>query len=136
MVSGPSRDAATWSASSAPFAPSATAIWLRPSRSVQMEAQPVAWPGSTRSAVSPTPAACSPASAAAASASSPTAPIICTAAPSRAAATAWLAPLPPGCTVSRSAISVWPGIGMRSSRKIRSALMDPNTTIIAAPSDS
>ena len=43
------------------------------------------------------------------SASSPTAPIMRTFAPSRAAATAWFAPLPPGCASKRAPRTVSPG---------------------------
>jgi hypothetical protein len=62
--------------------------------------------------------------------SSPTAPAIATAAPSRAAAAAWLAPLPPGSMRRPCDSSVWPGSGNSSSAKIRSALSEPKTMII------
>ena len=75
-------------------------------------------------------AARSSARASLASASCPTAPASITDAPSRAAATAWLAPLPPGSIRTCGPSSVSPARGMAGKAKIRSRLMEPNTTII------
>ena len=61
-----------------------------------------------------TPSASSAARAARPNASSPTAPTKDVGAPSRAAATAWLPPLPPWCCANRPPMTVSPGPGSRS----------------------
>ena len=81
---------------SSAFAPEATAIWFSPAASTAISATPVGRRGEPLHAPRrrcPPPRAA--ASASSPSSSSPTAPIIRTAAPARAAATAWLALLPP-----------------------------------------
>src|SRR5260221_7176176 len=50
-----------------------------------------------------------------------------TCAPTRAAATAWLAPLPPAAVVRSPPKTVSPGIGSRSARTIISVLDEPTT---------
>src|SRR5262245_9077985 len=90
-----------------------------------MIATPVGASTSRRS--SSTRAARSPASASSAFASFPTEPTIRTRAPSRAAATAWFAPLPPGMRSSVAPLSVSPGRGSRSTFATRSRLIDPTT---------
>src|SRR5581483_2278552 len=50
-----------------------------------------------------------------------------TSAPSRAAATAWFAPLPPGTREKLAPVTVSPGRGSRSARTTRSRLIDPTT---------
>ena len=54
-----------------------------------------------------------------------------TAAPSRAAATAWFAPLPPGSIRIDGPSTVSPATGMRGTGKIRSRLIEPNTMIMS-----
>ena len=76
---------------------------------------------------SSTPASTSPASASSASASSPTAPTIRTRAPSRAAATAWFAPLPPAKRSNARPATVSPARGSRATRATRSRLIEPTT---------
>ena len=59
--------------------------------------------------------------------SSPTAPTKRTSAPSRAAATAWFAPFPPGTWSSLAPVSVSPGLGRRGTVATRSRLIEPTT---------
>ncbi len=73
------------------------------------------------------PSASSSAIASAPSSSSPTAAIIRTAAPARAAATAWLAPLPPPWRSNVPPVTVSPARGSDGSRTTRSWLTDPTT---------
>src|SRR5262245_60844767 len=81
---------------------------------------------------SSTSASRSPASASSASSSAPTAPSSVTSAPSRAQATAWFAPLPPGMREKVAPVTVSPGRGRRSQRATRSRLIDPTTTMRGA----
>ena len=74
-----------------------------------------------------TPASWSPATSDAPNASRPTAPIMCVHAPIRAAATAWLAPLPPALVINPLPPTVSPARGMRSHATERSMFMLPNT---------
>ena len=84
------------------FAPGATAIVVSPAASTWIRATPVGCVGLARARAS-TPASRRPASASSANESRPTAAIIVTSAPSRAQATAWFAPLPPGHARERAA---------------------------------
>ena len=77
------------------------------------------------------PSACSAASSAAPWASCPTAPSIATRAPWRAAATAWLAPLPPPSVSKPLPVSVSPGAGRRGVRMRRSMFGLPTTSTSA-----
>ena len=61
--------------------------------------------------------------------SAPTWPTIARAAPSRAAAHAWLAPLPPAKRANPCPVSVSPALGKSGHVHTRSALSDPTTTI-------
>lgn len=63
----------------------------------------------------------------AAAGSSPNAPENCTCAPARAAATAWLAPFPPGVRVNDAASTVSPGRGSASTTNVRSMFTLPTT---------
>src|SRR5262249_22159684 len=63
--------------------------------------------------------------------SRPTRPTKRTCAPSRAAATAWLAPFPPGTRSNVASVSVSPGRGSRSQRATWSTFADPTTVIRA-----
>src|SRR4051794_23242344 len=74
------------------------------------------------------PSAARPVRKPSANASSPTRPTMVTAAPSRAAITAWFAPLPPEPICSDRPASVSPGRGKRSQRNVRSTLHEPTTT--------
>jgi hypothetical protein len=107
------------------FAPGTTTMAFSPSSATRMIAIPVG--ASTSRTSSSTPAARKPASASPAFASAPTAPVMRTLAPSRAAATAWFAPLPPGNRSSVAPLSVSPGLGSRSTFATRSRLIDPTT---------
>ena len=60
-------------------------------------------------------------------ASSPTAPTKSSRRPSRAAATAWLPPLPPWCCANRPPMTVSPGPGSCSVVTTRSTLTEPTT---------
>ena len=84
---------------------------------------------SSRSATNstPTPASWSPATSASPKVSRPTAPIMHVRAPMRAAATAWLAPLPPALVINPLPPTVSPARGMRSHATERSMFMLPNT---------
>ena len=63
--------------------------------------------------------------------SAPVAPIINVAAPIRAAATAWLAPLPPGKCARRRATTVSPGCGNLSTKATTSWLIEPSTQTLS-----
>ncbi len=106
-----------------------TAIVVSPSASTVISATPVGSSDTTRS--SSTPAARSPASASSANASRPTAATRRTSAPSRAQASAWFAPLPPGKRASVAPPTVSPGLGSVSQRTTRSRLTEPTTVMRA-----
>src|SRR5438105_1544695 len=110
---------------SSAFAPGATTMVVSPAASTVISAIPVG--ASFTSQHSSTPASRNPASAAAAFSSRPTAPTIDTLAPSRAAATAWFAPLAPGMRMKRAPLKVSPGRGSRSACTARSRLIEPTT---------
>ncbi len=59
----------------------------------------------------------------------PTAPIIDTVPPARAAATAWLAPLPPGIVRNSRPLTVSPRCGAFATYATRSMFVLPSTTI-------
>src|SRR5215211_5042821 len=63
--------------------------------------------------------------------SSPTLPNMATSAPRRAAATAWLAPLPPGKRESWAPVTVSPGSGRRLTLRTKSWLIEPTTNTLA-----
>jgi len=77
------------------LAPDATAIWFSPDGSTVMSATPVATPGTRTTPETSIANDRRPSSASAPMSSSPTAPTNRVGAPKRAAAHAWLAPLPP-----------------------------------------
>ena len=97
------------------LAPGATAIWLRPSGSTTMSAVPVAASVVENSPATPMPSAARRARIAVPAASSPTHPMNLTSAPSRRAATAWLAPLPPWLISRVPPVTVSPGAGRRGA---------------------
>ena len=110
------------------FAPGTTAIEFSPSGVRSTSARPVGAEAVARTLLTSTCSARSAASCARPSSSSPTRPTIATVAPQRAAATAWLAPLPPGSSSSDAPPTVSPGPGRRSTRTTWSALIEPTTT--------
>jgi len=116
----------TAAASTCWLAPEATAIWFSPAASTLISATPV---GTSARATQPvsTPSPRRSSSAWSPNASPPTAPTIVTLAPSRAAATAALAPLPPPCWEKRPPETVSPGAGSRSPTTTRSVLIEPTT---------
>src|SRR5688572_13071923 len=116
-------------ASRAWLAPGTTTIWFSPASLTRISAMPVL-ERTTCVRERSTPARRSSRTASVPNSSSPTAPTKRTCAPSRAAATAWFAPLPPG-TYSRSAlVSVSPGRGSFSTRATRSRLIEPTTATL------
>ena len=123
---------ATSPGSTEAFAPAITAMTFSPSACTRISAVPVlAWVSATL--VRSTPPASSRARASLANASLPTAPISRVAPPARAAAKAWLAPLPPGAVLKRSPGTVSPGRGRRATVAIRSRLTEPMTMIKSLP---
>ena len=110
------------------LAPWATTMVFSPRASTWMNAVPVGTPASRRSHRMSTPAASRASACLRPASSSPTAPAIATRTPPRAAATAWLAPLPPHEVASSEARSVSPGSGSRSTDTTTSSLTDPTTS--------
>ena len=102
-----------------------------PSGMSRMAAVPLGVPAMRSTAWVSMPSACSAASSAAPWASCPTAPSIATRAPWRAAATAWLAPLPPPSVSKPLPVSVSPGAGRRGVRMRRSMFRLPTTSTSA-----
>ena len=110
------------------FAPGATTIWLSPDLATAISATPVATSLTTTTLARSTPPSRSRASASSASASLPTQPTMMTSAPSRLAASAWFAPLPPGKRPSSASVTVSPATGRRSAVATMSRLIEPITT--------
>ena len=110
---------------SAAFAPDATAIMFSPPASTRIRATPVR-PSTVVSPVRSMPSRSSAARARIPNASRPTAPTNAVGAPSRAAATAWLAPLPPSCSENVAPVTVSPAAGNRSAWATRSTLTEPD----------
>ena len=100
--SGRNSSASASASDTVPFAPGMTAMTFSPPASTRISATPVG-PSAARTAERSTPPCLSRASASSANSSVPTAPTMRTAAPARAAASAWLAPLPPGAVENRVA---------------------------------
>lgn len=119
--------AATSSGRRRMLAPGATTIMFWPAASTVMKATPVAAPGSVRTRATSIPSRRRPESCCTPNASAPTHPIIVTAAPSRAAATAWFAPLPPGKVPNSAPVNVSPTWGRRGVFTTRSMLRLPTT---------
>ncbi len=95
----------------AALAPGATAIWFSPRGPTVMIATPVACSSRRRTRLTSIPAADRALTARAPYPSAPTAPMMATSAPARAAATAWLAPLPPSCVAKRPLADRLSGLG-------------------------
>jgi hypothetical protein len=102
-----------------------------PSESTVIMAIPLGTPGTVRTDVSSTPSATSAARSARPKSSSPTQPAIRTpmpdGVPSRAAATAWLAPFPPGANAAAPPSTVAPGPGRAGTVTEMSMLRLPST---------
>ncbi len=116
------------SALMAAFAPGATTIWFSPDGDTEISAMPVDSLSTTRTPDRSTPPSRNRASASFAAASSPTHATSLTCAPSRLAASAWLAPLPPGNRLSVAPVTVSPGAGNRDTVAERSRFTEPMTT--------
>ena len=115
------------------LAPEATAIWFSPPSSTTITATPVATPSMTWVRDTSMPSLARSATARRPNSSSPIAPTKTTRAPSRAAATAWLAPFPPGWRAKLPPVTVSPGTGIRAVRTTRSTFIDPTTTTDPLP---
>src|SRR5438552_2420128 len=103
-----------------------------PSSATRMIAMPV---GSSTSRTSrSTSASRREASASSAAGSAPTQPTMRTREPSRAAATAWFAPLPPGRRSRVAPVNVSPGLGRRRTLVTRSRLIEPTTVRLVSGS--
>jgi len=122
----------TSAATSFALAPEATTIWFSPAAFTAISATPVAALASVRQSVRSTPSARSKASAASALASAPTQAISVTAPPRRRAASAWLAPLPPGWKARLAPVTVSPGAGRVAAEATMSRLTDPTMTMRAS----
>ena len=122
----------TCSTVNARLAPGATAIWFSPAGSTMISAVPVAAVTVSTTPSTPIPSPASAARIAAPEASRPTQAISRTSAPSRRAATAWFAPLPPWFTSSVPLVTVSPGPGNRGAATVTSTLAEPTTRMRAA----
>ena len=118
---------------SRPLAPGMTVIAFSPLPSTATIARPLAQFGVTAIRLTSIPSASKPPRSRSPKPSSPTRPIMATSAPSRAAATARLAPLPPASSYVSRPIIVSPGRGSRDERTTRSRLIEPATTIRGRP---
>src|ERR1700733_1342978 len=107
------------------LAPGATTITFSPVASTRISATPDS-PSSRATPVVSTPSRSSERST---RSSLPIRPTNRTVAPSRAAATAWLAPLPPGKRSNTASVTVSPGRGNRSQRATWSTFAEPTTVI-------
>ena len=108
------------------LAPGATTIMFCPPAPTTTTAAARA-PGRVIDAVIPAPLALRWSSNVRPAASSPTAATSVTSAPARAAATAWLPPLPPGSVRTADASTVSPGPGSAATSNTRSELTLPTT---------
>ena len=114
---------------------SAPSAWLAPACSTmrfspavrRITATPVEAPGRRRTRETSAPAPARPRTSVSPKPSSPTAAIMRTSAPSRAAATAWLAPFPPAAVMKPDPASVSPASGTRGASMDRSMFMLPKT---------
>src|SRR5688500_4942875 len=109
------------------FAPGATVIAFSPSGVTVMKAAPVDEPGTSFTRVVSTPLSASDLTSGPPKPSSPTRPRKATLAPRRAAAAAWLAPLPPLWVARRASVTVSPGAGRRSTLRTKSWFIEPTT---------
>src|SRR5471032_982406 len=117
-----SRAASMWAGLSKSLAPPAMTMLFCPLASTRVLTWLTSMPSTCRAARSVTPKP-----------SSPTQPTMATGTwppPRRAAATAWLAPLPPAMVAKAPPASFSPGSGMRGTRSTRSILILPITTIM------
>src|SRR5690349_7046270 len=121
-----SSASATSVGESVALTPDATTISFSPWSSTRISATPVA-PSETRRPLMSMPSRSSAARARRPNASRPTAPTNAVTAPSRAAATAWFAPLPPSCSENVPPVTVSPGTGSFAAWATRSTLTEPTT---------
>ena len=111
-------------------------IEFSPAWSTLIRASPVLACSVTRTAVTSTPAPPSAARQESPKSSAPQQPTIRTDAPSRAAASAWFAPLPPGCSRASAPSTVSPGPASRGTLTDISIFRLPSTVTrgIGSPS--
>src|SRR5215210_3927899 len=109
------------------FAPGATVIAFSPSGVTVMKAVPVDEPETSCTRLVSTPLSASDRTSGPPNPSSPTRPRNATLAPRRAAAAAWLAPLPPLWVARRASVTVSPGAGRRCTLRTKSWLIEPTT---------
>src|ERR1700744_4108553 len=121
------RAAATSSSPTAWLAPLATVIMFSPEPSMVIRARPEATPATSRTASVSTDSACRACRSCRPRSSGPRQPAIRTSAPSRAAATAWLPPLPPGANRAAVPSTVAPGPGSSGTVTEMSMFMLPST---------
>src|SRR6185437_3686893 len=125
------RAASTSTRSSVALAPATMTISFSPLSSTRMSAVPVGTLARRTTAPASIPAPRHSATAISPATSLPSAATMATAAPQRAAATAWLLPLPPPFSLNRDAVTVSPGRGKTATVAVRSALKLPTTQIRA-----
>ena len=107
--------------------PELTTMVFSPASSTVMRARPVGAPSMRCTWRVSTPSSCSAASRKSPPSSAPTRPTMLTSWPSRAAATAWFAPLPPAWRCGAPPKTVSPGAGSRRTPTTRSTLRLPTT---------
>ena len=133
-----SLSAAISGAPTSRFAPGATVMMFSPDSSTVIMAIPVGAPGTVRTARSSIPSLASVALSVRPKSSSPTQPTIRTripeSAPSLAAATAWLAPFPPGAMAAAPPRTVAPGPGSAGTVTEMSIFRLPSTVSRASRS--
>lgn len=114
------------------LAPATITMVFCPLSATVTQAMPVGAPACAVTIAVSTPSRRRPSRKAVPWGSSPTQPSMATRLPRRAAATAWLAPLPPGMVSSAGAETVCPAWGKQGVRITRSMLRLPTTSTSAA----
>ena len=110
-------------------APGATAMAFSPSSLTTIRATPLGASGSTTTKLVSIPSLRRFDSEASPNSSRPTLATSVTRAPSRAAATAWFAPLPPAALKKEVPRTVWPAAGRAGALTTRSVFELPTTTM-------
>ncbi len=128
--------ASTSAAERSALAPEATEMLFSPRSSTVIKAMPEGDAGARATKRVSIPSASKAARARAPNSSSPTRATKVTRPPARAAATAWLAPLPPAAMENSPPRTVSPGRGMRGTRMIMSVLELPTTRTLVTYSPS
>src|SRR5215204_2115959 len=113
------------------LAPGETMMVFSPSGVTVIKAEPVGTPERLSTRLASTPLSRRFFTSSSPKGSSPTLPNMATSAPRRAAATAWLAPLPPGKRESWAPVTVSPGSGRRLTLRTKSWLIEPTTNTLA-----